>query len=213
MKKIFVIMGILSIFGCGAKNLSPKETELVNKLGFEIELMKELKKETKNELTQLPEIDQETGDILDFSHNGISSITSEEKGKSIVRKLKEKFRKKGYLIFVYSGIGDLRSIGIIKGKSELDILLYRRTDGINYELENKDIVSKISEWNDKFGLNVIACGRDWLEIEFIKIPKDLDKFSKEVYEFCPDSVDQGVGEIENLKLMIKQMNGLWLWWD
>ncbi|SHM82977.1 DUF4253 domain-containing protein [Polaribacter sp. KT 15] len=213
MKKVFIIMGILSIFGCGAKNLSPKETELVNKLGFEIELIKELKKETKNELIQLPGIDQETGDILEQFHNGINSITSEEKGNSIVRKLKEKFRKKGYLIFVYTGIDDLRSIGIIKGKNDLDILRYRRTDGINHDLENQDIVSKISEWNDKFGLNIIGCGRDWLELEFKKMPADLDEFSKEVYEFCPDSVDQGVGEIENLKLMIKQMNGLWLWWD
>ena len=50
-------MGILSFFGCGAKELSPKETELVNKLEFNIELMKELKNETKSELIQLPAID------------------------------------------------------------------------------------------------------------------------------------------------------------
>jgi len=206
-------MGILSFFGCGAKSLTPKETELINKLDFNIELMTELKKETKNELIQLPAIDQETADILDEYYNGIHSNISEEKANIIVKKLKEKFRKNGYLIFVFNGENDSKSIGVIKGTNDLDILRYRRTDGINHDYENEDIVKKIWEWNDKFGLTVIGCGRDWLELEFKKLPADLDAFSEEVYEFCPDSVDQGVGEVENLKLMIKEMNGIWLWWD
>ena len=206
-------MGILSFFGCGTKNLTPKETELVNKLDFNIELMKELKNETKSELIQLPAIDQETADILDEFYNGIHSTTSEEKANLIVKKLKERFREKGYLIFVFTGEDDSKSIGVIKGTNDLDILRYRRTDGINHDYENDDIVAKISEWNDQFGLTVIGCGRDWLELEFKKLPSDLDTFADEVYEFCPDSVDQGVGEVENLKLLIKEMNGIWLWWD
>lgn len=207
-------MGILSFFGCvGAKDLSPKETELVNKLSFDTELMLELKNETKSELIQLPSIDQETADILDELYNGIHSVISEEKANSIVKKLKDKFRAKGYLIFVFTGEEHSKSIGVIKGTNDLDILRYRRTDGINHDYENKDIVAKISEWNNKFGLTVIGCGRDWLELEFKKLPTDLDAFSEEVYEFCPDSVDQGVGEVENLKELIKDMHGIWLWWD
>jgi hypothetical protein len=213
MRKLFIIMGILSFFGCGAKNLTPKETELVNKLDFNIELMTELKKETKSELIQLPAIDQETADILDEFYSGIHSNVSEDKANSIVKNLKEKFRKNGYLIFVFTGEEDSKSIGVIKGTNDLDILRYRRTDGINHDYENEDVVKKISEWNDKFGLTVIGCGRDWLELEFKKLPTDLVAFSEEVYEFCPDSVDQGVGEIENLKKLIKEMHGIWLWWD
>lgn len=206
-------MGVLSFFGCKSKDLTPKETELVNKLDFDIELMKELKKETRNELIQLPAIDQETADVLDGFYNGIHSSISEEKANSIVKKLKEKFRAKGYLIFVFTGEEDSKSIGVLKGTKDLDILRYRRTDGINHDYENNDIVAKISEWNDRFGLTVISCGRDWIELEFKKLPSDLDAFSEEVYEFCPDSVDQGVGEVENLKELIIEMNGIWLWWD
>lgn len=206
-------MEILPFFGCGAKGLSPKETELVDKLDFNIELMKELKKETKNELIQLPTIDQETADVLDEFYNGIHSSVSEEKTNSIVKKLKEKFRAKGYLIFAFTGEDDSKNLGVIKGTNDLDILRYRRTDGINHDYENDDIVAKISEWNERFGLNVVGCGRDWLELEFKKLPTDLDAFSEEVYEFCPDSVDQGVRKLENLKPLIKEMNGIWLWWD
>lgn len=206
-------MGVLSLFGSGAKDLSQKESELVNKLDFNIELMKELKKETKSELIQLPAIDQETADVLDEYYNGIHSSISDEKANSIVKKLKEKFRTNGYLIFVFTGEEDSKSIGVIKGTNDLNILRYRQTNGINYDYENEDVVAKISEWNDRFGLTVIGCGRDWLELEFKKLPTDLDAFAEEVYEFCPDSVDQGVGEVRNLKELIKEMNGIWLWWD
>ncbi|WP_366094680.1 DUF4253 domain-containing protein [Flavobacterium sp.] len=101
----------------------------------------------------------------------------------------------------------------MKGSDDLDIIRYRRTDGINYDLENEDVVNKISEWKSKYGLTVIGCSRDWLQIEFDKLPTNIDAFAKEVYEFCPDSVDQGVGTIDRLKDAIKEMNGLWLWWD
>lgn len=206
-------MGILSFFGSRAKSLTPQEIELVKKLDFNIELMTALKKETKSELIQLSAIDQETADVLEDLQNGISSSVSEEKANLIVKKLKEIFRKNGFLIFVFTGEGESKSIGVLNGTNDLDILRYRRTNGINHDHENEDIVKKVSEWNDRFGITVIGCGMDWLELEFRKLPADLDSFSEEVYEFCPDSVDQGVGEVENLKLMIEEMNGIWLWWD
>ena len=208
-------MGILSLLGFGITELSPEEKKLINKLEFNIELMTELKKETKNQLIQLPAIDQETGEALDEFYNGIHSVTkNEEKANKIVKKLKEKFRNQGYLIFVFTQYdSDLYSIAVIKGIKEIDILKYRRTDGANYNYENDDIVAKISEWDKKYGVSIIGCGRDWLGVEFKKLPTDLDSFASEVYDFCPDSVDQGVGEVENLKDLVIKMHGIWLWWD
>lgn len=85
-----MLIGILSFFGCGAKDLSPKETDLLNKLDFNIELMKELKAETGSEIIQLPAIDQETADVLDEYYNGILLSISEEKANIIVKKTKGK---------------------------------------------------------------------------------------------------------------------------
>ena len=204
-------MWIFSIFGGNSMKLTKEEKKLVNKLNFDIDLLTELKKETKSELKQLPKIN-EYAEVLDEFYDGIHSKCDEEKGKEIVKKLKNKFKNKGYLIFLFSGENDF-SVAVIKGKDELEILSYRRTDGINYGYENEDIIKKISEWKDKYGISVIGCGRDWLEVKFNKLPSNLDAFANEVYEFCPDSVDQGVGEVENLKLIIKEMNGVWLWWD
>ena len=127
--------------------------------------------------------------------------------------LKAKFRAQGYLVFVFEGENNVSGLAAIKGTDELEILRYRRTDGINYDLENEDIVKKVSEWKAKYGLIVIGCSRDWLHVEFDNLPDDLNAFAKEVYAFCPDAVDQGVGSLEALSQAIKEMKGVWLWWD
>jgi hypothetical protein len=124
-----------------------------------------------------------------------------------------RFRELGYLVFVFEGENNISSLAAIKGTDELDILRYRRTDGINYGLENEDVIKKLSEWKAKYGFIVIGCSLDWLHLEFDKLPDDLDAFAKEVYDFCPDSVDQGVGSLEALSQAIKEMKGVWLWWD
>ena len=147
-------MGLISFFGCGQKNsLVQAETELLNKLTFKTELLTELKNMTKTELKQLPAIDQETGDVLsDKLYNGVFTETTEEKAIEFVKKLKPKFKESGYLIFVFEGEDDKKNIAVIKGQDELDILRYRRTDGINHDLENENVVKKISEWKSKYGL-------------------------------------------------------------
>ena len=208
-------MGLFSLIGCGQKSsLTRPETGLLKKLNFKSELISEIKDLTKNELKQLPAIEEETGDVLsDKYFDGIYTETAEEKAIEYVKKLKPKFRENGYLIFLYEGEDNKKNVAVIKGTDDLDILRYRRTDGINHGLDNGEVVKKVSEWKSKYGLIVIGCSRDWLQLEFDKLPTDIDAFAKEVYEFCPDSVDQGVGTIDKLKEAIKEMKGVWLWWD
>jgi len=216
-KLLIAALGLFLLSGCGKKNEQEEnqtQTEAVKTKYPEAELLQELKELTQNDLKKLPLIDQQTGEVSNTKfYDGSYSETTEDKAIEIVKKLKSKFRDSGYLIFVFEGDSDSKGVAVIKGTDDLDIIRYRRTDGINYGLENADVVEKIAEWKSKYGLVVIGCGRDWVHIEFDKLPDDLDAFSKEVYKFCPDSVDQGVGSLENLKPAIKEMNGLWLWWD
>lgn len=213
MKKMIIILCLLSLFSCKGNELNPKEQELVKKLNFDIELMTILKDETSNELTQMPTIDDETGEISTGLFDGIYSKTVKDDNFTIVKKLKEKFKNKGYLIFDFTDDDDNYSIAVIKGNDEIDILKYRKTEGINYNIENKNIIEKLTKWKSKNDFNILGCGRDWLQFEFKTLPSDLNKFTKDAYQFCPDIVDQGVGDTKNLKAAIIEMNGLYLWWD
>lgn len=212
---ILILIGLFTLFSCVRKDdLTKNELELLGKIEFESNLIAEIKQHTKKEIKQLPEVDQETGEFVNGkTFNGIYSEIESNNPENYVKSLKSKFRGKGFLIFLFEGEDGKKLIGVIKGTDDLDILRYRRTDGINYDLQNDDIVKKISEWKSKYGLIVIGCSQDWLQIEFDNLPTHIDEFADEVYEFCPDSIDQGVGTVENLKQAIIEMKGLWLWWD
>lgn len=217
MKRILttIFIGLFTVSCFGQKStLTTSESELLRKIEFNADIMSELKDLTRSELHQLPAIDEETGDVVhEKYYKGIYSETTEAYAVEFVKKLKAKFRAHGYLIFVFEGEVNEKGVAVIKGQDELDILRYRRTDGINYDLNNEDVVKKVSEWKSAFGLQVIGCSRDWLYLEFDELPKDIAAFAKEVYEFCPDTVDQGVGTMEKLKEVIVEMKGVWLWWD
>lgn len=214
-KSAFLNIGLLSFFCCSSQTeLSKTEQELILKLDFDKEIVLELKKETKSKISQLPAIDSETSEELDKEYfDGIFSETSENNAINFVKKEKSKLKEKGYLVFYIEGQNGNKNIGIIKSNDELDILRYRKTDGINYDLENKDVIKKISEWKSKYGLIIIGCSLDYVHIEFDKLPQNMTEFAKEVYEFCPDYVDQGVGDLKSLEEYIKEEKGILLWWD
>ncbi|WP_308009403.1 DUF4253 domain-containing protein [uncultured Fusobacterium sp.] len=212
MKKI-VAFGICLILLCSCikkNNLSNSEEKILNEIGFDKELVIEVKSLIKSDFKQLPAIDQETGDIKkDKYYNEIYF----EKYNDNYIKIKEKLEKNNYRVFLFETNYPEKHVAIIKGRDKFDILKYRRTDGINYGLGTEDIIDKISEWDKKYEIDIIGCSRDWVLIKLNKLPQNLDEFSKEVYEFCPDIVDQGVGSLENLKKSIKIDKELFLWWD
>jgi len=215
----FLFLNLFTITSCkpqsGENVLSTKEKELVEKLAFDSELMTELKITTSNELKQMPSIDEETGEIADGFYNGICSkiIAENTDATFMVKNLKDKYKEKGYLIFVFTDNEDQCFIGVMKGKEEIDIIKYRRTNGINYDLTDKEVIAKLESWKSKNDFYIYGCGRDWLQLEFKELPQDLGKFAKEVYKFCPDIVDQGVGEFKYLREAIVEMKGVYLWWD
>jgi Domain of unknown function (DUF4253) len=76
------------------------------------------------------------------------------------------------------------------------------TDGVNYDLLTEDIVARLKQWQSLCEFRVIAAQRDAVEIEFVTLPKDMNAFARELYDFCPDLVEQGTeGVAGTLELM------------
>jgi hypothetical protein len=100
-----------------------------------------------------------------------------------------------------------------QGTSQFDILRIAASDAVNFDLDTEDLVRKIQAWDAAYGVDIFQAETDTIQFRLKKLPDDLKKFAAEVYEFCPDIVDQGVGSVEDLAEEIRATDKLLLWWD
>ncbi len=87
------------------------------------------------------------------------------------------------------------------------------TNGYNYDIGPKDIIEKYEKWDREFGITPISIGFDFCECEIKNRHIDYKILAAEVYEFCPDAVEQGTGTVELLESEIKKTGSIFLWWD
>jgi hypothetical protein len=100
-----------------------------------------------------------------------------------------------------------------QGNGPIDILQIAQTDAVNYGMTNEDLKRRLARWHKAYGIDVWQAETDTIQLRFIRMPPNLQSFAKEVYEFCPDIVDQGVGTQKALAQEIQKRRGLQLWWD
>jgi hypothetical protein len=99
------------------------------------------------------------------------------------------------------------------GGDTLDILEIARTDAVNHGMDTKQVRDKLAQWHKNYGIDIWQAETDTVQLKFKRLPKDLPAFAREVYAFCPDIVDQGLGTTAALEQAIRQESGLLLWWD
>lgn len=224
MKQINRLLVLLVFVGCGQNSprFSEPELLLLKSIEFDPEILLDLKQNTKNEFTQLEisELGYMIGENGEQQKNGVEKINgisfkvSENKSNEIILKNKDKLQENGYFLFLSeSGYKSPSTISVIKSTDKFDILRIQKTDGINFDIENKDVIEKLKHWDKIYGIEILGADYDWVDLTFKKDIENVALFAKEVYDFCPDAVDQGVGEIEELEKIIKEEKRLFLWWD
>jgi hypothetical protein len=230
MKKIIylLLLFVLSISCTDKKNvhayqLTPTEKKLCDSLQIDSTLIQDIRvynssaieyfhsslsKSFKYDLVQEVDSIPLKGFVFDEQH---------EKSDELIFKLKDGFKEKGYSIFLIENNFNIDhasdKIALLKTTDQFEVLKSVRTDGINYDITNDSLVSIIKKIDKKYSLELIGAGGDWCEFVIHNEPKDWKAFSKEIYAFCPDIVDQGAGTIEKLEEELKQSKRLFLWWD
>ncbi|PKB43055.1 uncharacterized protein DUF4253 [Cellulophaga sp. RHA19] len=224
MKQLIYGLLLFAFLSCGqtSVNFSKSEILLFENVGFDKEILSDLKKAAAEEFFQL-EI-SEPGYIIDKNGtqskteieklNGISFKTSENRAYEIILENRVELKSKGYQLFLSeSGYESPSTVSVIKSMDKFDILKTQKTDGINFGIENKDVIEKLKVWDKKYGIEILGADYDWVDLTFNTDIIDIAAFAAEVYDFCPDSVDQGVGQISELERIIKEEKRLFLWWD
>lgn len=95
---------------------------------------------------------------------------------------------------------------------KFEVLQIFGTDGINYDLDNAKVIAWLREMDRENPFVLTGAGLDYLEGYFVAAPKDTQALAQRMYEFCPDIVDQGVGDVDALAEELAT-GKLYFWWD
>ena len=119
-----------------------------------------------------------------------------------------------FCIFISEFSGKGYYVAIVgKTADPYQIMKYAGTSGANYDIDTTDIIAKFKKWDKAFGLKPVSIGSDFCEGEISNKNIDYGKLAAEVYEFCPDVVEQGTETVERLEKEIKETGRILLWWD
>jgi hypothetical protein len=210
---VFLIASALLLIG-GAETitLSPHAEELAKSIKFDRQVLIMAKEETGASIYRLVGYDEQDYQIV---ADGIAVTVPEDRTDTVLASLRKKLAPLKYMVFVVEMNAGIKTdrIGILKGTDEYDILRIMHTDGDDYDISNSDVIERLKEWEKSSPFDIIGAGNDWVEIEFKTLPKDLKAFAEEVYDFSPDTVDQGPGSVGGLIAEMQRTKRLFLWWD
>lgn len=74
----------------------------------------------------------------------------------------------------------------------------KRTNGDNYDVSTEDIIARLQQWDAKYGIETTDIEFDAVTVRFATVPDDTRPLADEIYEFCPDTVDQHYGCFEEM---------------
>jgi hypothetical protein len=163
--------------------------------------------------------DDKTGDysVRASTLEGIMLEATSADASSLCDYYRKRCNQKGHTIYVYDqnfGIDNEKDkVAIVNTADKYEILRETGTDGINYDIDNDSVISIVKTLDAKYELTLAGCGLDWCLFYIGKNPDNWNAMAKEVYNVCPDVVDQGTGTVEDLGAELKEYGMLYLWWD
>ena len=231
MKRIFYFLLLLLTISCLNKSDSKSDvisnfaSNDINKNGLNIDskLLSDIKNDIKKEPIDLNRevwnYDRQGNEEHYFLNKGlVFKFVNEQKAHSIFNKYHDKVIEGNNYIFLTNmdfdeSYNTYYDIVIIDVSDPFKLIEQIGTNGVNYDIYNPDVVKKLKEWNDQVNFKFVVIDVSRIHAYMKRLPNDINKFSLEVYEFCPDVIDQGYSSMEEMISDYKENKYFWLWWD
>jgi len=144
--------------------------------------------------------------------NGGFTLHVQSGQKIDLENLQKKFLEKGAFVFS-PDIEFANRIAILPTNDKYDALLAMQTNGQNFDLMPQDVVAWLQKLEKEQPLVITGAGFDFVRGKFLsKIAKPA-ALAKRMYDFCPDIVDQGVGDSKALADQLRKSPEFFFWWD
>jgi hypothetical protein len=176
--------------------LTPEEESLVAHLGFDREVAVALKMHTGKPLRRAEGLDD---DFQTVPADGIAAdVRSGESAEQVMKALGPMLPPGGYRAFwslrtLPLGSRESDEVIILKTADPHAVVRLRQTNGSNYDVSHEDVLARLAAWEALCKFEVVGASSDWVALVFATLPEKICEFAAEVYGFCPDSVEQGVG--------------------
>ncbi len=151
--------------------------------------------------------------------NCVSALVPEQRSLELLSQLRESLEP-GCVAFIGTtrSLAENRYPGLVElvvglGESQFDILRLAATDAVNYNMLTEDIIEKLLDIDRRYGIDIFQAETDTIVFGLRTSPEDMTAFAEEIYDFCPDIVDQGVGTVDALADGIDMGRCVSLWWD
>lgn len=96
---------------------------------------------------------------------------------------------------------------------QLELIKFVGTEPVNYGLSNEDVIEWFRKKQNEFEFDIIVADLSRIETVIKSDPESYDKLGKEIYEFCPDVIDQGHSDMDELVEYLETSKHMWFWWD
>jgi hypothetical protein len=145
--------------------------------------------------------------------SGFSVRTIEADG--LIRALSPSLRSRGYLIFRsgqnFGSVPDI--VTVVRGTSSYDILRIQQTESAHYHLDTKMIITWLRKQQSQGPFVITGAGADWVEAQFVRPPRNMKAFARNVAAFAPDVLREEHGTVDRLAAWMEETNGFRLAWD
>ncbi len=195
-----------------APALTSHEERLADQVGMDKDVLLVVREEARNDLHHLIGYDEKGYQIMAA---GVVVSVSQGRTETVLRSLREKLRRRQYMAFLIETNNAIKrdKIGIIRGTDQYDILRIMHTNGEMDDVSHEEVVERLKVWEKKYPFEIIGAENDWVEIEFQAVPPDLKAFVQEVYDFSPDTIDEGAGSVAELIKRVASTRRLHLIWE
>lgn len=175
--------------------LTAAERELAKAIQFDEGICEIISQQCGRKLNRLMAL---TDEFEQQPMDGLSISAGRREVESLVAALQARLTEYGYRTFWSeyfepNGASQGDEIAILRTSDPYDILRIRRSNGGNYDVSTDDVITRLKEWETRCKFEIVGAASAWVAVQFVTLPENVCTFAEEVYRFCPDTVDQGVG--------------------
>jgi hypothetical protein len=87
--------------------------------------------------------------------------------------------------------------------NSLDLLKQKLAQGDQPNQTVDTIICQLKDWHDAFNIEVCAVEGSRVLVKFSQLPEKLDTLANEIYQICPDVIDQHFGCMDEMVAMLE----------